>query len=320
MLNHTYDAPVAALLSYGECKADTAKDWPNYRQELELTAEHIPSLIQMTQDEQLWELFTDNFDHEDEFIDAGLDPEQALWAPIHAWRALGQLQAVEAVKPLAQVLHQHPIDWCWEELPQVLALIGAEAIDPLDELLLAPMDYNCKITLAAGLGAIVQASPGLRDRGVEVLTWQLSHYKTHHRTLNGELISELMDLEAVESVAVMAAAYQAKKVDEMFVGSWPRVQVDLGLKQESDFTPEELSIHYTPEQEQSLANVQAYLDRQKLSALELGLPMRRSAFEFEKPAEFKDFAAQVGPKKLADKAGFGSGAKSGSKKSKKKKK
>ncbi|MBD2105540.1 hypothetical protein [Nodosilinea sp. FACHB-13] len=36
-----------------------------------------------------------------------MDPEKALWAPIHAWRSLGQLQAVEAIQPLAQVLQQH---------------------------------------------------------------------------------------------------------------------------------------------------------------------------------------------------------------------
>lgn len=60
--------------------------------------------------------------------------------------------------------------------------------------------------------------------------------------MNGALVLALFKLKALEAVPVMEAAYQAKTVDEMFIGSWARVQADLGLKQTSDFTPEKLSI------------------------------------------------------------------------------
>ncbi|PZV00187.1 MAG: hypothetical protein DCF32_18010 [Leptolyngbya sp.] len=308
----TYEPPVAELLSYGEAEGNTSKDWPNYVQDLGLTAEHVPALIQMVQDEQLWELFMGNFDKQDDFTDAGILPEEALWAPIHAWRSLGQLQAIEAIEPLAQVLQQHDLDWCWEELPQVFGLMGAGALAPLEDLLSTKIDYNNKITLVEGFGAIVKAFPDLRDRTVEALTRQLSQFKNHHRTVNGALIAQLLDLKATEAVPVMEAAYEAKKVDEMFVGSWARVQIDLGLKQELDFTPEELEIRYTPRQEQMMANIRASLDRPK--------PSRKSLPNFEKPPEFKDILVQSGTKKLADKAGFGGGPPIAPKKSKKKKK
>lgn len=308
----TYEPPVAELLSYGEAEGNTSKDWPNYVQDLGLTAEHIPALIQLVQDEQLWELFMGNFDKEDDFTDAGIAPEDALWAPIHAWRSLGQLQAIEAIPPLVQILQQRDLDWCWEELPQVFGLMGAGALDPLEELLSTKIDYNNKITLVEGIGGVAKAFPELRDRAVEALTRQLSHFKNHHRSVNGSIIAQLLDFKATEAVSEMEAAYGAKKVDEMFVGSWARVQIDLGLKQESDFTPEELAIRYTPMQEQMMANIRASLDRPK--------PRRRSFPSVEKPPEFKDIVAQSGTKKLADKTGFGGGPPVAPKKSKKKKK
>jgi hypothetical protein len=322
MLNQTYTAPLDSLLSYGDAGGSSPKDWPNYVQELGLTAEHIPALIQMTQDDQLWSFFFEEPDDlDDEPVEAGaLVPDVALWAPIHAWRALGQLQAAEAVKPLAQVLQQRDIDWCWEELPDVFGLIGAEAIAPLDELLSTDdIDYNSKVTLSSGLTHIAQTFPDQRDRCVEVITRQLSHYDNHHISVNGALVLALFKLKAVESAPVMAAAYEAGKVDEMFVGSWPRVQVDLGLKQASDFTPEELSIHYTPEQEKLMANIRAYVNRLQPSAAEPELPIKREAFGFDKPPDFRDIAARSGSQKLPSKSGFGNGVKSSRKKGKKKK-
>lgn len=64
-----------------------------------------------------------------------------LWAPVHAWRALGQLRAVEAVEPLLEMLHrarQYDDDWAMEELPQVFGLIGPSAVEPLGRYLLEP--------------------------------------------------------------------------------------------------------------------------------------------------------------------------------------
>ncbi|WP_017297304.1 hypothetical protein [Nodosilinea nodulosa] len=321
MAPHTYKPPVDALLHYGECQGFSPKDWPNYVQELSLTADHVPALIQMAQDEQLWAFFESDYEREVEFQAAGIDPDEALWAPIHAWRSLGQLQAAEAIAPLAEVLQRYDFDWCWEEIPQVFGLIGEAAIAPLEELLATKISYNTKIFLVGGFGRIAETFPELRDRCVEALTRQLSQYKHHHRSVNGALVTELFKLKATEpeSLAAMEAAYSAKKVDEMFVGSWPRVQVDLGLRQESDFTAEELAIHYTPQQEEMMANIKASLEQPPLPPSQR-LPKKLGAYGLEKPPEFKDIAAQRGSKKLPEKSGFGGGAASGSKKRAKKKK
>lgn len=314
---HIYEPPVNELLHYGPCQGFQVKEWPNYVQELGLTREHVPALIQMVQDEVLWGFFMGSSQGQDDHPEADVDPEAAMWAPLHAWRSLGQLQAVDAIPALVQVLDQYDIDWCWEELPQVFGLMGAEAIAPLNDLFATKLHYNHKITVVDGLGEIVKAFPELRDRCVAVLTQQLSNCKQHHRSVNGALVARLMDFEALEAVPVIEAAYQAKKVDEMFVGSWARVQVDLGLKQESDFTPDELAIHYTPRQEQMLANIRARFGQQSASPKSAsGWP---ETYGLEKPPEFKDIVPPPPAQQRTAKPGFGGGAPSGAKKSKKKK-
>jgi hypothetical protein len=51
MPSNQYHSPVDPLLSYGDCMGDRARNWPDYVQELDLSADHIPELIQMVQDE-----------------------------------------------------------------------------------------------------------------------------------------------------------------------------------------------------------------------------------------------------------------------------
>lgn len=324
MSNPTYYPPVDKLLSYGECNSHNVQPWSDYRQDLDLNAEHIPALIEMVQDEALWDLLFTDADAERTVVEQkGWDPDVAFWAPIHAWRALGQLQAAEAVKPLAYVLEHQDIDWCWEELPEVFGLIGPEAIPPLDELIspeTADLDYNSKVILVSGLTKIAQNFSDERDRCVEVCTRHLSNYENQHITLNGSLALALYKLKALEAVPVMEAAYTAGKVDEMMMGSWARVQVNLGLKEESDFTAEELAIHHTPEQEELLANIRAYLNRHKSSAAEKGLPVQREAFLPKPLLSFKDVVAQTGMTQPSQVSGFGQSSKPTSKKDKKKKK
>ena len=74
-----YTDPVNSLVKFGKC--DQKSKWPDYL-EIGLTHEHIPELINMVKDREL--LWADQNSVE-------------VWAPVHAWRALGQLRAVEAI-------------------------------------------------------------------------------------------------------------------------------------------------------------------------------------------------------------------------------
>lgn len=75
MTSDSYPPPVDKLLTFGDCRK--LPERPNYL-ELGLGPEHIPALIRMATSEEL--------NHAD-------SESSEVWAPVHAWRALGQLRA-----------------------------------------------------------------------------------------------------------------------------------------------------------------------------------------------------------------------------------
>ena len=103
-----FSEPVLALISLGEKAARTVK-WPDYT-ELGITSEHIPELIRILQEiEQFWPL--------------GDMESPEVSAPVHAWRALGQLNAVEAIPALIELVVQNEElenNWLMEEIPEVM--------------------------------------------------------------------------------------------------------------------------------------------------------------------------------------------------------
>ncbi len=112
--NLSVESVIAALEKIGR---DTGTAWadghPDYVAEYSLTAEHIPALIETATT----------------CSDASAD-DSAVYAQIHAWRALAQLRAVEAVQPLLEVqeeLDERNDDWYLEEFHLVFGLIGPPA-------------------------------------------------------------------------------------------------------------------------------------------------------------------------------------------------
>ena len=78
MTDANYPPPLDRLLTYGDPGFQNRAEWPNYVEMFQLGPEHVPDLIRMATDADLNEADTDS-------------PE--VWAPLHAWRALGQLRA-----------------------------------------------------------------------------------------------------------------------------------------------------------------------------------------------------------------------------------
>jgi hypothetical protein len=209
-----YSSPVSELLTLGDCRH--FREWPNYL-DLGLRSEHVPELIEMATDEELnW-----------------ADSESLeVWAPVHAWRALGQLRAVPAVEPLLDLLHElEDSDWVTEELPQVYGMIGREAIPALARYLnAASHGLWPRVTAAFSLERIAAADPSARDECVTVLSRQLERFTKNDPTLNGFLIHYLVELRAVEEAPLMERAFAADRVDLSILGDWEDAQVGLGLK------------------------------------------------------------------------------------------
>lgn len=247
-MSTSYSSPVSGLLTFGDPR--DSREWPDYLDLVGLGPEHVPELIQIVSDEDL----------------NRADPESLeVWAPLHAWRALGQLRATAAIEPLLDLYHEED-DWAHEELPKVYGMIGRTAIPALTRHL-ADTSENmwARISTASSLEHIGAGDPSARDECVGVLSRQLERFTENDPDLNGFLIAYLIDLQAVEAAPLMERAFAAGSVDPTIAGDWEDVQVELGLKAAREtprarwplFPMLDMPEHDTPHQENSAGKAAA---------------------------------------------------------------
>jgi Protein of unknown function (DUF1186) len=231
---HGYHEPVATLLTLGDVRGQPRYDYRS----LGLSEEDIPELARLAADPDLfWG-----------------DPEsEEVWAPVHAWRALADLRAEAALDALIGVLslptRGEPDDdsdiyddWIGTELPGVFAAIGPAAFPALVEYLREPTHLRwARTTAVDAIGQIVKLHPELRDATVAVFSEVIEAVTQHpgpttddDEVINARLISELIEMKAVEAAPVIQRAFEAERVDLVFVGDWEDVQIALGLLNEHE--------------------------------------------------------------------------------------
>jgi len=211
----SYGPPVDQLLTYGEERSYSSESWPNYL-ELGLGAEQIPDLIRMATDDELNWADSDSLE---------------VWAPIHAWRALGQLRAEAAVEPLLTLFEAlDDSDWVMEELPEVLAMIGPAALPALAAYIAdVSHDVEARISAIPSVEKIGIRWPEARSASVALLMEQLERFAENEPEVNGFLVLGLVELHATEAASLLERAFAARRVDPMVMGDWVDAQVELGL-------------------------------------------------------------------------------------------
>lgn len=219
-----YTEPVSKLLKLGRPE----EPWQDYPA-LGITSSDIPELIRLVEDHEMRVMEPPADFPDDEDL-----PE--WYAQIHAWRALGQLKAVEAIPAILGILYQvddEDDDWIGEDADDVFALIGPTAIDPIAEYLRDDTNgLYARVEAAKSLHAIGKAHPETRDDCAKILASVLENYKKNDEGLNGFIIYDLVGLKAVEHIDLIEKAFKSESVDEMIMGDFEDVQVELGLIEE----------------------------------------------------------------------------------------
>ncbi|HEY9622603.1 MAG TPA: hypothetical protein V6C78_19745 [Crinalium sp.] len=242
MAIETYQDPVAKLLTYGDCRQMDSRNWDNYPDIVGLTDADIPELIRMATDREFQDIDSDRVE---------------IWAPVHAWRALAQLNAEEAIAPLTALFELHDDDWVMEELPTVYRMFGPKAIPSLADYVTDVANPTWGRAIAGtALKEIGQAYPDHRDACLAPLIQMLEAFEENPIELNDSIIMDLIDLQAVEAAPIIEKVYDAERVTEFGVGTWASVQIDLGLKTEDDFSPDELK----PKIPEHLDKIRKYLE------------------------------------------------------------
>ena len=239
-----YTDPVNRLLKYGKC--EEIKGWPDYSK-IGLTHEHIPELIRMVTDHKLLRADQNSLE---------------VWAPVHAWRALGQLRAEEAIKPLIGLFSElSDDDWASEELPKAVAMLGEKAIKPLREFLLDSSNKElARATAANCLEEIGSKNPSLKNDCISILVDYLDQSTIDAPTLNGLVIAYLMELKAVDSIDVIRKAFNNGNVDITVAGDLEDVEIQLGLRTKRE-TPQ--PNYLNPEFEKLSSNFDSFKAKKK---------------------------------------------------------
>ncbi len=202
---------------------NSTSEWPDYLSH-GFTTDDIPDLIALACNQAL-----NNADGESDEV----------WAPIHAWRTLGQLGASDAVLPLLEMFDPICVDdWALEELPIVMGMIGEPAIEPLSIFLneRSHKEY-ARIMALDALGEIARRQPYLRTQVVESFRNYMNQPDTTLPTLNGLLMNNLASLMAVELIDDIRKLFELDCVDVSCTGDLEAMEITLGLRSERETPP-----------------------------------------------------------------------------------
>ncbi len=211
--------PVSQLLTLGETHIHDSR---NYLK-MGFTHEHILELIRLVEDKEMRNLPWD---------EKGKVPPQA-YAQVHAWRALAQLGAVEAIPAFIALLHyidEDDDDYIGEEIPIMLGKLGAPAIDPCREYL-ADQSHSTFARVAAGyaLSEVGKQHPETPDSCIRALVSTLQDYQSDEVTVNAFTLSYLAELKAVEAAPLAEEIFKAGCAELEVAGDYEDYQIRVGL-------------------------------------------------------------------------------------------
>jgi hypothetical protein len=229
-----YNAPVDQLLQAIDF-TDSRETWPDYPSLYGLTIADLPELMRLSVDPK---------------PPGNKDDNGHLEWMIHALRTVAQLDPTKAIDLYLQQLQVFEgDDYIWEEARAICRIAGVEAIAPLTTFLRnTAADEWSRVSVIDGLEEIAIADPQYRDACVQSLIEQLRlHKQEPSEAVNSALVDNLARLKALEAADLIAEVFATGELDEFRTGSWPAVQVRLGLKSESDFSPDELKATPPPQ-------------------------------------------------------------------------
>lgn len=175
-----YPPPLNALLRLGSPLEQ--KDIPERIAALGFSQDHVPDLIRMARDHDLF-VAPSNSDK--------------VWAGLHALEALKLLDISEVVEQLVP-LYDLGLDWYDNLLPETISLAGPAAIEPVSAYYLDSSRWIYGRTMAAGtLQKIAEAHPEHRKQIIDTIAQPHEQAKQNEPDFNGFVISGLMELKAI---------------------------------------------------------------------------------------------------------------------------
>lgn len=206
-----YSPPVSDLLEVGYPALDL-----DYAEHFGLAPEHVPELIRMACDPVLNDAPSEG---------------QEVWGPVHAWRALGELHAADAVEPLVALLEGIVDDEFSGDLARSIARIGTPALPHLLSLARGTgRNADARALAARALADVAPDEPETRAEVIAALTRLVEDEP--NSDVVAEAVNGLLDLKAVEAAPAIERALADGRLEVDACGDWEDVRVELGLLEE----------------------------------------------------------------------------------------
>lgn len=204
-----YDYP-AALHPFLTLGGDYAGTYA----EFEIGRAFIPDLIRLATDKRLYEIERTRTYH---------------WAPMHAWRRLGQLRAKEAAEPLTE-LFSYIDPLVIQEIPAVYTMLGPETIGVLAAVL--SDEHASPIARSVALSClrnIAEEYPQVYDLCTGIMITQLEQGEANGPMLNSFLVRQLVEMGAESAIEAIIRAYGETEMWENISGTLRENLVKLGV-------------------------------------------------------------------------------------------
>ncbi len=161
--------------------------------------------------------------------------ESKFFIPIHAWRALAQVNpsadTIEFLLEFVKNPYLKNIDWFNDDFVSIIEAIGEPAIQPIDDLIGKNGDNDSCVSAIEGLSRIPKTHSGLTNQCIAVVSKYFANYAAQDESVNGFLLIGLLELKAaLPNIDLIRAAFEADKIDEFCAGDLEDVEIELGLR------------------------------------------------------------------------------------------
>lgn len=217
----TYSEQVRRLFTLGPPDGDASwRDHPFHDYAaMGFNHTHVDELIRLSKDDRVADL-----------------PEQPAWAVAHACRCLAVIGGPRALRALIDaviVFDRRNYEIWLEDLPATLACFGADAIGPVAA---AARDqrhgFGARLFLLVALEKTALRFPEHRSRLVAVLVDMLKYARYTDPDLNGGVVGALVQLNAVEALPAIRAAFEGDWVDKFHAGDIESVEIDITMTEQ----------------------------------------------------------------------------------------
>lgn len=192
--------------------------------DLDTKVEDIPELISIATDLDLF----------------NSKSEAEYWAPVHAWRVLGEMQAEDAALPLLERFDDyHECYWAGDELPYIIANIcRVEHIYKISNHLFdESKDSSSRIMAASTIKILADLYEDKKSEYIDIISRCLDESSQHSKSFNTLLVLFLVDLQAKSKIDNIRRAFQEGRIDSFLVGDIEDVEMNLGLREIRDTKP-----------------------------------------------------------------------------------